>query len=966
MPDHFKRSLYAAIVLILLLASHSAAAFGTRAMGHAQAHAAKRGRHHRDARNGRHKPGAFVLPAEPRGVAVATAVLLGDSAVEWRHDSLAPGRAEAFRLRASRSGVAAAIHVYVSAKSSASGLTAGLYSSASNRPGALLSTGSTYAIEPGAWSTVSIAPVELVAGRIYWLAILGHGGRLRYRDRARGRCPSDTSASDDLRALPGSWRIGTTYSDCPASAYVTPALLPPSLTGSPALPSVLTQATAVFEEAADLAASPAGIDAPANTALPAVSGVADEGQTLTASEGSWTGSPTSYGYQWEDCDTAGEACSSVGGATSSTYRLVSGDVGHTVRVVVTARNEDGSTEASSEATATVVALAPTIKVRPKLSGVAEEGQKLTASEGSWTGNPTSYGYQWEDCNAAGEKCSSIAGAASSTYGLVASDVGHTVAVVVTAKNGGGSGKASSEATVIVVAAGSAGSQVYVSQSGAGGEAGTSCVAAHRLRWLDEESHWGSGSSQVGPGTVVHLCGTLTEPVETKGSGSAGNPIEVRFEAGAKIAMGGSGCPGSGCINVGDAPEYVTINGGVDGQIENTERSYAREKEEGPVTTGIEANGCRHCNFENLEVGPLYDTEKGDVVGNTEIRGIKIRPEGGNVEYVTVAHDYFHDQGWSVNIEADPSTNHIYVEHDVFYRLTHGFTPGASFNGGDIGPVVFAHNDFYGNINWEDGEHDTNHVDGVHCFAGYGDYPHYNSEPGKGLYIYDNYFTMEGHNAEAPVFLEGANNHTVCGDKTSPLWVFDNVITGTTANGLITDGSGEPRIFNNTFIGTTTEKEACVEITSDTESGRELAIQNVRFKNNVASTCATLIDGQKQLLASSGFAYNLWANGSAGGALECRTEQGNAGEHGALYSLAEFSTWKSCMEQGEEHSITTSSAKLDLTEDEGVLGKPEAGSQAIGHGANLTSLCAETPEEALCKGIDGEERPSTGAWNIGAY
>src|SRR5690606_21976934 len=45
-------------------------------------------------------------------------------------------------------------------------------------------------------------------------------------------------------------------------------------------------------------ASGAGV-APANTVLPAITGTAETGQTLTASSGSWTGTPTpTYAYQW--------------------------------------------------------------------------------------------------------------------------------------------------------------------------------------------------------------------------------------------------------------------------------------------------------------------------------------------------------------------------------------------------------------------------------------------------------------------------------------------------------------------------------------------------------------------------------------------------------------------------------------------------------------------------------------------
>ena len=64
--------------------------------------------------------------------------------------------------------------------------------------------------------------------------------------------------------------------------------------------------------------APAAPARPSNTAAPAVSGTAEQGQTLSASNGSWSNSPTSYAYQWQWCSSS---CSNISGATGSTYAV---------------------------------------------------------------------------------------------------------------------------------------------------------------------------------------------------------------------------------------------------------------------------------------------------------------------------------------------------------------------------------------------------------------------------------------------------------------------------------------------------------------------------------------------------------------------------------------------------------------------------------------------------------------------
>ncbi len=94
---------------------------------------------------------------------------------------------------------------------------------------------------------------------------------------------------------------------------------------------------------------------PTASAAPTVTGTTAVGQTLTASTGTFTNSPITYAYQWEDCDSTGANCTSIAGATSSTYTLVASDAGHTIRVIVTASNSGGSTTSTSAPTAAVTA-----------------------------------------------------------------------------------------------------------------------------------------------------------------------------------------------------------------------------------------------------------------------------------------------------------------------------------------------------------------------------------------------------------------------------------------------------------------------------------------------------------------------------------------------------------------------------------------------------------------------------------
>jgi hypothetical protein len=111
---------------------------------------------------------------------------------------------------------------------------------------------------------------------------------------------------------------------------------------------------------------------PVNTAVPTISGTAAAGSTLTATTGTWTGDPTiTFAYQWQRGTT------NISGGTSSTYTAQFGDVGNTLRCVVTATNGVGSASANSANTSSVAA--PTIGAA--IGGGYYAGQISTTGNG---------------------------------------------------------------------------------------------------------------------------------------------------------------------------------------------------------------------------------------------------------------------------------------------------------------------------------------------------------------------------------------------------------------------------------------------------------------------------------------------------------------------------------------------------------------------------------------------------------
>jgi serine protease AprX len=197
---------------------------------------------------------------------------------------------------------------------------------------------------------------------------------------------------------------------------------------------------------------------PANTGLPAVTGAAEPGATLTAAAGTWTAiEPPAYAYQWLRCDAAGQLCADVAGESTPTYAVRAADAGSTIAVRVTATDTGGSTSAVSAPSGVVASplplpplAPPTNLALPVVSGDPSESATLTATDGAWAGGtPLVFARQWQRCSAAGDACIDIAGAVAVTYAVAHDHVGVTIRVVVTAIGDKGAASAASAMSGVI-------------------------------------------------------------------------------------------------------------------------------------------------------------------------------------------------------------------------------------------------------------------------------------------------------------------------------------------------------------------------------------------------------------------------------------------------------------------------------------------------------------------------------------
>jgi Phosphate-induced protein 1 conserved region len=245
-----------------------------------------------------------------------------------------------------------------------------------------------------------------------------------------------------------------------------------------------------------------GVDLPASLTAPTVTGAAGVGQILSTSDGTWSGTPTSYSYRWQRCKSGDlSSCTDIAAATAATYRLVSSDAGSVVRSEVTALNAAGASAPVASAVSDVVVPVPAATTAPALSGPAAVGRTLSTSPGAWNTAVSSFAYQWLSCAADGSSCAPIPGATKTSYLLGAADAGHTLEARVSATNAAGTTVALSNRSAVVVALPAATTAPRISGRARVGKklsarrgSWTNSPTAYRYQWLRCNKRGGSCKS----------------------------------------------------------------------------------------------------------------------------------------------------------------------------------------------------------------------------------------------------------------------------------------------------------------------------------------------------------------------------------------------------------------------------------------------------------------------------------------
>lgn len=531
--------------------------------------------------------------------------------------------------------------------------------------------------------------------------------------------------------------------------------------------------------------------------------------------------------------------------------------------------------------------------------------------------------------------------------------------------------------------------IYVSQSGGVFSGGTACngKTAISLATANLAASWGAGASQIGPGTTLYLCGTFTVSNQTVGlniqnSGTSGNPLIVLADTG--MIFQAPSFPGnpvsSSCLSVCGGIEaigrnFVIIDGGTNGIVRNTLNGSTTKTCLGGACTqgasgssGIFVSGnadiIRNWTINNVYIscGATNCTDAHAGEGNNA--GINVKNGSTNIWICNNIITQVYGAIWTDTADASAPatvlpkcqanaapTGGSNIFQNTLTDSCHHISPTGQ------GPVNVWMNDV---SDWSDwiwpGTGNGCHTDGFISFS--------NGTTIMQPNVYDNYFHGDLGLGSPTAFIFCTYNGTNGGSSCT---IFNNLLVGTGTTGAGSSalmwahgGSLGPEFYynNTTLLG-----QEALDMEGD-------AVIHFTFRNNIfignGNTSSTYAWHQE----SATQPWNTLTFTNANVFFNLRPF-GPFNWNATVYTS--LAAWITACKTGTGGGAGTCD---DLsTTGNPVLNAafiPQAGSSAIGLGANLTALGIAPlnfgAPSTFGKGstFDGSQRTTSGAWTSGAY
>lgn len=463
--------------------------------------------------------------------------------------------------------------------------------------------------------------------------------------------------------------------------------------------------------------------------------------------------------------------------------------------------------------------------------------------------------------------------------------------------------------------------IYIAQTAAGGDTGANCANAHAITWFNTAGNWGGGAGEIDPGDTVHFCGTLTTTAVIQLSGTAGNPITIVFESGAKFSKGTwnqSGSNGDAAI-FGDSKSYITIRGqggavGVGTDIESTSNGTGLTTSNQSV--GVWFATSDHINVFDLTVTNMYRRTPNSAENIALGGGIQFRSGGRDL---VVSNCWVSQMNAGIYVGYAEGDSNLYVlKCKATSQGEAGILMGANNSSSTFTNVIISGNYFNDCTTWA-GQPDIhcNHIH-LHCVA---------AAPSNmtGVRIFNNHFYGDmGSQQTSFCFVEGSIRGTL---------VYNNLFeltSGGAGNGLLFfNGATNSLAANNTFVSYNTNY-AGIGISDNGPVG-------ATYTNNLFYNVATIIEDSVDGLL--GGDYNVMFSGNA-----------SYPQWHPSAGFMQFDDWKTLT--GFDENSKTNHPSLDAT-----YVPLQGDTVARGAGVNLTA-------RGITTDYFGNARPASGAWTIG--